>query len=100
MSCPAKVTADSGIDALTHAIEAFTAVDNGRFPLSSGEKTVYQGRHPLADALAEKAIRLIGAHLERAVPSRATSWHAKPCRWGRRWPGSRFRTSVLRSCML
>ena len=66
MSCPAKVTADSGIDALTHAIEAFTAVDNARFPLAPGERTVYQGRHPLADALAEKAIRLIGQHLERA----------------------------------
>ncbi len=67
MSCPAKVTADSGIDALTHAIEAFTAVDNSHFPLVPGEKTVYQGRHPLADALAEKAIRLIGQYLERAV---------------------------------
>ncbi len=67
LSCPAKVTADSGIDALTHAIEAFTAVDNQRFPLAAGERTVYQGRHPLADALAEKAIRLVGQHLERAV---------------------------------
>jgi alcohol dehydrogenase class IV len=67
LSCPAKVTADSGIDALTHAIEAFTAVDNEHFPLGPNEKTVYQGRHPLADALAEKAIRLIGANLERAV---------------------------------
>src|SRR5262249_12230915 len=28
VSCPPKVTADSGIDALTHAIEAYTAVDN------------------------------------------------------------------------
>ncbi len=67
MTCPAKVTADSGIDALTHAIEAFTAVNNEHFPLGPGEKTVYQGRHPLADALAEKAIRLIGENLERAV---------------------------------
>jgi alcohol dehydrogenase class IV len=67
LSCPAKVTADSGIDALTHAIEAFTAVDNSHFPLPAGEKTVYQGRHPLGDAMAEKAIRLIGAFLERAV---------------------------------
>ncbi|HKI33100.1 MAG TPA: iron-containing alcohol dehydrogenase, partial [Gemmataceae bacterium] len=67
VSCPPKVTADSGIDALTHAIEAFTAVDNSHFPLPAGEKTVYQGRHPLGDAMAEKAIRLIGAFLERAV---------------------------------
>lgn len=67
LSCPAKVTADSGIDALTHAIEAYTAVDNERFPLPPGEKTVYQGRHPLGDCLAEKAIELVGKNLARAV---------------------------------
>jgi alcohol dehydrogenase class IV len=67
LSCPAKVTADSGIDALTHAIEGYTAVDNATFPLPDGEKTVYQGRHPLADCLAEKAIALIGRHLVAAV---------------------------------
>ena len=52
VSCPPKVTAASGIDALTHAIEAYTAIDNENFPLPSGERTVYQGRHPLADVLA------------------------------------------------
>lgn len=67
LTCPAKVTADSGIDALTHAIEAYTAVDNAEFPLPAEEKTVYQGRHPLADCLAEKAISLVGANLATAV---------------------------------
>jgi alcohol dehydrogenase class IV len=67
VSCPPKVTADSGIDALTHAIEAFTAVDNADFPLPAGERTVYQGRHPMGDVLAERAIGLIGTHLARAV---------------------------------
>jgi alcohol dehydrogenase class IV len=67
VSCPPKVTADSGIDALTHAIEAYTAVDNEEFPLPAGERTIYQGRHPLADVLAERAIELIGANLRRAV---------------------------------
>jgi alcohol dehydrogenase class IV len=67
VSCPPKVTADSGIDALTHAIEAFTAVDNADFPLPPGERTVYQGRHPFGDAFAEKAIHLIGQYLRRAV---------------------------------
>jgi alcohol dehydrogenase class IV len=66
-SCPPKLTADSGIDALTHAIEAYTAVDNETFPLPPGERTVYQGRHPLANVLAERAITLIGANLRRAV---------------------------------
>ena len=67
LSCPPKVTADSGIDALTHAIEAYTAVDNAEFPLPAGERTVYQGRHPLGDVTAEKAIALIGKHLRQAV---------------------------------
>jgi alcohol dehydrogenase class IV len=66
-SCPPKVTSDSGIDALTHAIEAFTAVDNGKFPLPPGERSVYQGKHPMGDLCAEKAIRLCGQHLRRAV---------------------------------
>jgi alcohol dehydrogenase class IV len=66
-SCPSKVTADSGIDALTHAIEAYTAVDNEKFPLPQGERSVYQGRHPFGDMLAEKAIALIGENLRQAV---------------------------------
>jgi alcohol dehydrogenase class IV len=67
VSCPPKVTADSGIDALTHAIEAYTAVDNAHFPLPVGERSVYQGRHPFGDVFAEKAIALIGKFLRRAV---------------------------------
>src|SRR5262249_3345487 len=67
VSCPPKVTADSGIDALTHAIEAYTAVDNATFPLPPGERSVYQGKNPFADMLAERAIALIGQNLRRAV---------------------------------
>ena len=67
VSCPPKVTADSGIDALTHAIEAYTAIDNAEFPLPEGEKSVYQGKHPLGDVMAEKAISLVGTFLARAV---------------------------------
>jgi alcohol dehydrogenase class IV len=67
LSCPPKVTADSGIDALTHAIEAYTAIDNADFPLPSGERTVYQGKHPMGDLCAEKAITLMGKYLRRAV---------------------------------
>jgi alcohol dehydrogenase class IV len=66
-SCPAKVTADSGIDALTHAIEAFTAVDNEQFDLPPGETTIYQGRNPMGDIVAERAIALVGQHLVSAV---------------------------------
>ena len=67
VSCPKKVTADSGIDALTHAIEAFTAVDNEVFPLPKGQRSVYQGRHFFGDMVAEKAIKLCGQFLKRAV---------------------------------
>jgi len=67
LSCPTHVTADSGIDALTHAIEAFTAVDNQEFPLPEGERTIYQGSFILTDITAAKAIELVGAYLRRAV---------------------------------
>jgi alcohol dehydrogenase class IV len=67
VTCPAKVTADSGIDALAHAIEAFTAVENADFPLPADERSVYQGRHPFGDIFAEKAIELVGKYLRRAV---------------------------------
>jgi alcohol dehydrogenase class IV len=67
LSCPPKVSADSGIDALSHAIEAYTAIDNADFPLPSGERTVYQGKHPMGDLCAEKAITLVGKYLRRAV---------------------------------
>lgn len=67
LSCPPKVTADSGIDALTHAIEACTAVDFDQLSLSPNETAAYEGRTPLGDCLAEKAIELIGKHLITAV---------------------------------
>lgn len=63
ITCPAKPTADSGIDALTHAIEAYTATDYTQLTTPVG----YDGRTPLGDALAEKAIALIAQHLRTAV---------------------------------
>lgn len=67
LTCPPKATADSGIDALTHAIEACTAVDYTELPVPPEESAPYDGRHPLGDFLAEKAIRLIAQHLVTAV---------------------------------
>lgn len=67
LNCPRQVTADSGIDALVHAIEAYTAVDNEEFPLPPGEKSVYQGRNVIGTILGEEAIRLVGQHLKTAV---------------------------------
>ena len=65
--CPKQVTADSGIDALTHAIEAHTAVDFAELDALPNEPVAYGGRNPLGETLAEKAITLIGEHLVEAV---------------------------------
>ncbi len=65
--CPRQVAADAGIDALTHAIEAYTAVDYQSLELPPGEKSAYEGRFPLGECLAEKSIELIGRNLVTAV---------------------------------
>lgn len=63
LTCPKQVTADSGIDALVHAIEALTVINALDFPVPDEDASIYQGRNMLSDGHAEKAIRLIGAHL-------------------------------------
>lgn len=65
--CPRQVTADSGIDALTHAIEAYTATDFHELEEAGGGPCAYEGRFPLGETLAEKAIELVGQHLLAAV---------------------------------
>ncbi|MBC8352529.1 MAG: iron-containing alcohol dehydrogenase [Planctomycetes bacterium] len=66
-SCPKQVAADSGIDALTHAIEGYTATDYRQLVTPPGEACAYEGSFPLGDVIAEKAIRLVGENLVRAV---------------------------------
>ncbi len=67
LSCPRQATADSGIDALTHAIEAYLATHAADLDVAPGEMFAYEGKHPLGDILAERAIELIGQHLVHAV---------------------------------
>lgn len=67
VSCPAKVSAESGIDALTHAIEAFLVTNFYAFNEDSQHGLPYEGNHPLGDMYAREAIRLIGANLKNAV---------------------------------
>ena len=66
-TCPRKATADSGIDALTHAIEAYLATHSSELDVPAGEVSPYDGKFSLADVLAEKAIALVGEHLVTAV---------------------------------
>lgn len=66
-ACPARISADSGIDALTHAIEAYTAVESSELDFPPGKSCGYEGRFPLGACLAEEAIRLVGIHLTTVV---------------------------------
>lgn len=65
LGLPAYVTACSGIDALAHAIEAYTAKPFKY--IQAGEKIVFQGSFPLGDVLAFQAIELIANNLKLAV---------------------------------
>jgi len=67
LSCPPRATADSGIDALTHAIEGLTATRYDELNVPADEPFPYDGKQPIADCMAERAIELIGKHLVTAV---------------------------------
>ena len=54
MSVPPMVAASCGIDALIHAWEAYTSL----------------GASPFSDAMAEKAMELIGGNIRRFVANR------------------------------
>ena len=65
ITCPRGLTAIAGADALTHAIEAYTAVR--RSPDAAlPQSRVFVGKGALSDHFALLAIRLLGASLERA----------------------------------
>jgi alcohol dehydrogenase len=64
-TCPPALTAIAGADALTHAIEAFTAFR--RVPDADlAQKHVFVGKNVFSDVFALRAISLIGSNLERA----------------------------------
>jgi len=62
---PPYVTACTGMDALSHAVEAYTAKDY-KYIQAQGS-LMSQGSFPLTDTLALDAIRLIANHLITAV---------------------------------
>ena len=65
-SCPPVVTAHAGIDALAHAIEAFTAVAAPDDWTVAFDR-VFIGKNAVSDALALAAVAEIGRGLVRAV---------------------------------
>jgi alcohol dehydrogenase len=63
VSCPASVTAHSGMDALVHAIESFCA----RVRTDCSPHAIFVGKNPVSDILATKAITAITKFLPIAV---------------------------------
>ena len=66
-TCPAKVSAHSGIDALVHAIEAVTARSSLEIPGATQLERPYVGAYSFTELLGMEAIRLIGKSLVQAV---------------------------------
>ncbi|SED52902.1 iron-containing alcohol dehydrogenase [Ruania alba] len=65
LSCPPALTASAGADALSHLVEAFTAVRRG--PEVTTEQRVFVGKNMLSDHYARWGLGLIGRSLARAV---------------------------------
>ena len=69
LSVPPMVSACSGADVLTHAIESYTALayDEREKPSSPAERPPYQGANPISDIWCEKAIKLVREFLPKVV---------------------------------
>lgn len=65
ISCPPELTAVSGADALTHAIESFTIAKRPYDPLLT-EEHVFVGKNVLSDHFARLAVVNLFRYLERA----------------------------------
>jgi len=63
VSCPASVTAHSGMDALAHAIESYCARERP----DCSPHSIFVGKNPMSDVLATKAITAIAQFLPTAV---------------------------------
>lgn len=66
LTCPRGLTAIAGADALTHAIEAFTAIRHPADP-ARPLRQVFIGKNTLSDAQARLAIGALAGNLAKAV---------------------------------
>ena len=66
VSCPPRVTADAGVDALAHAIESYITQDASQFDREGHPDPGYSGRNALTRMFARESIRLCFAHLHQA----------------------------------
>lgn len=65
---PAEVVACSGFDVLSHALESYTARPyTARAAPAPGQRPMSQGANPYSDVACAEALRILGAHLVRAV---------------------------------
>ncbi len=74
MTAPASVAASCGVDALIHALEAYVSVDAS----------------PFSDAMAEKAMELIGGNIRRFVANRKDEEAASAMMLGSNFAGIAF----------